>query len=162
MYRKAKDAEGLLIAQQKEAEGRLVAAQKEAEGRLAQQAKEAEGLSKMADAYAKMSNAFGGPEGLLKYMMIKEGVYTDLARANASAVQGMQPKMTIWNTGNGGEGTGDGKNDPAAAIRNTYQTLPPLMTTIHEQTGLTLPAWQFGKLGAAIGEVQNGSVSSDD
>lgn len=24
--------------------------------------------------------------------------------------------------------------------------LPPLMTTINEQTGITLPEWQFGRL----------------
>jgi flotillin len=27
-----------------------------------------------------------------------------------------------------------------------YQMLPPLMSTINEQTGMTLPEWQFGKL----------------
>jgi len=75
--------------------------------------------------------------------------------------------MTIWNTGNG-EGNGEGGRglDASAAIRNTYQMLPPLMSTIHEQTGLTLPEWQFGKLATNISEreisghkLRNGSES---
>ncbi|KAJ6785175.1 hypothetical protein PWT90_01586 [Aphanocladium album] len=39
--------------------------------------------------------------------------------------------------------------NPAEAMRNVYQMLPPLMSTINEQTGITLPEWQFGKLNAA-------------
>lgn len=30
--------------------------------------------------------------------------------------------------------------------------LPPLMSTINEQTGITLPEWQFGKLANQISE----------
>lgn len=33
-----------------------------------------------------------------------------------------------------------------------YQMLPPLMSTINEQTGITLPEWQFGKLGSQLSE----------
>lgn len=70
--------------------------------------------------------------------------------------------MTIWNTGNGGDGNGEGgRMDAGAAIRNTYQMLPPLMSTIHEQTGLTLPEWQFGKLANTISEKEMRSISSD-
>jgi flotillin len=35
-----------------------------------------------------------------------------------------------------------------------YQMLPPLMSTIHEQTGVTMPEWQFGKLATQIGEAE--------
>ena len=83
--------------------------------------------------------------------MVEKGVYGELARANATAVQGMQPKMTIWNTGSNAS-SGEGGCDPAAAIRNTYQMLPPLMSTINEQTGITLPEWQFGKLATQISD----------
>lgn len=86
--------------------------------------------------------------------MIEKGVYTDLAKANAEAVRGLNPKMTIWNTGSqaggkGGEGSNQGGID---SIRNMYQMLPPLMSTINEQTGITLPEWQFGKLGEKIND----------
>jgi len=30
--------------------------------------------------------------------------------------------------------------------------LPPLMSTINEQTGIVLPEWQFGKLAGQISE----------
>lgn len=35
-----------------------------------------------------------------------------------------------------------------------YQMLPPLMTTINEQTGITLPEWQFGKMNGQMAEVE--------
>jgi flotillin len=144
-------AEAAYHAATKEAEALLIRQSKEAEALLIRQAKEAEGLSKMADAYAKMATAFGGPEGLIRYVMVEKGIYGQLAKANADAVRGMQPKVTVWNTGTNAGGSADGSasgnaGDPAAAIRNTYQMLPPLMSTIHEQTGITLPEWQFGKL----------------
>ncbi len=43
------------------------AAVKNAEANLQKKLKEAEGLTAMADAYARMSQAFGGPAGLLQY-----------------------------------------------------------------------------------------------
>lgn len=138
--------------------GKYAALQK-AEAELAIKVKEAEGISAMADAYAKMAKAFGGPGGLLQYMMIKEGTYVKLAHANAQAVAGMQPKISVWNTG-AAEGGGQG-NSSIDTMRNVYQMLPPLMTTINEQTGITLPEWQFGRMAGSeapaadrMGEVQ--------
>lgn len=32
--------------------------------------------------------------------------------------------------------------------------LPPLMSTINEQTGITLPEWQFGRLNGQMAEVE--------
>lgn len=110
----------------------------------------------MAKAYADLSVAFGGPQGLIQYMMIEKGVYTELAKANADAVRGMNPKMTIWNTGAqaGSEGASASQGGAGGmdSIRNMYQMLPPLMSTINEQTGIVLPEWQFGKLGSQISE----------
>ncbi|KAK5992011.1 Flotillin-like protein 2 [Cladobotryum mycophilum] len=118
-----------------------------ADAELVSKLKEAEGVTAMAHAYGKLSHAFGGPGGLLQYMMIEKGTYVDLAKANGEAVRGMEPKITVWNTGsNGGE---SGHSDPTETMRNVYQMLPPLMTTINEQTGITLPEWQFGRLNAA-------------
>jgi flotillin len=113
-------------------------------------------MSAMAGAYADLSRAFGGPGGLIQYLMIEKGVYTSLAKANADAVRGLNPKMTIWNTGaqagsegSTAEGAGMGGVD---SIRNMYQMLPPLMSTINEQTGIVLPEWQFGKLAGQMSE----------
>ncbi|TVY85971.1 Flotillin-like protein, partial [Lachnellula willkommii] len=142
------------------AEASFLAAAKEAEAQLVRQQKEAAGMSAMAGAYADLSRAFGGPAGLVQYLMIEKGVYTDLAKANADAVRGLNPKMTIWNTGaqaggegssSEGQGTGTGMGG-VESIRNMYQMLPPLMSTINEQTGITLPEWQFGKLADQMSE----------
>ncbi|KAI0843542.1 hypothetical protein F5Y06DRAFT_6175 [Hypoxylon sp. FL0890] len=123
---------------------------KNAEANLQKKLREAEGMVAMANAYAKMSEAFGGPAGLLQYMMIEKGTYVELAKANATAVHGMQPKISVWNTGaeagSSGAGGQGSSPDTAATLRNVYQLLPPLMSTIHDQTGITLPEWQFGKL----------------
>lgn len=126
-----------------------------ADANLQKQLKEADGITAMADAYAKLGQAFGGPNNLLRYMMIEKGTYIELAKANASAIKGLQPKISVWTTGGEGGGASavgpDGKvvgpaQDSAATMRNVYQLLPPLMSTIHDQTGITLPEWQFGKL----------------
>jgi flotillin len=135
-----------------DAEAWAHAAVRNAEANLQKKLKEAEGMSAMADAYAKMSQAFGGPAGLLQYMMIEKGTYVELAKANATAIHGLQPKISIWNTGAEAGGNGGGA-DSTAAMRNVYQMLPPLMTTINEQTGITLPEWQFGRL---AGELSSG------
>ncbi|KAI9902206.1 hypothetical protein N3K66_004023 [Trichothecium roseum] len=127
---------------------------KSAEADAIRRIKEAEGLSAMADAYGKMSHAFGGPEGLLKFIMLEKGTYGELARANAEAVKGMAPKISLWNT-TGSGGAGNGQQDPADAMRSVYQMLPPLMTTIHDQTGVTLPEWQFGHLAKGTEAVNN-------
>lgn len=115
-------------------------------------------MTAMAGAYSEMAKALGGPSGLIQYLMIEKGVYTDLAKANADAVRGLNPKMTIWNTGAQaggsspgavGDGNGQGGLD---SIRNMYQMLPPLMSTIHDQTGMTLPEWRFGRLATDLNE----------
>jgi flotillin len=141
-----------------EAEANSDAAVKRAEAKLITTLKEAEGMSAMADAYTKMAHAFGGPAGLLTYMMIEKGTYIELANANAAAVNGMQPKISVWNTGTS-ESSG-GNNSSVDTMRNVYQMLPPLMTTINEQTGITFPEWQFGRMAATVDEInrieQNG------
>ncbi len=42
--------------------------------------------------------------------MIEKGTYVELSKANAAAVHGMQPKISIWNTGAeaGSSGAGAG------------------------------------------------------
>ncbi|KAG5982312.1 hypothetical protein E4U55_002060 [Claviceps digitariae] len=141
-----------------DAEADNYASQKHAEAHAISQIKEAEGIAAMADAYSKLATAFGGPAGLIQYMMIEKGTYIELAKANAEAIRGLQPKISVWNTG-GGSSNGTGEmsgGDAAAAMRNVYQMLPPLMTTIQEQTGITLPEWQFGKMNAAMQSMNQG------
>lgn len=140
-----------------DAEANREAAEKDAEAILIRKQKEAEGIEAMASAYSKLSQAFGGPGGLLQYMMIEKGTYVELAKANAQAINGLNPKISVWNTG---DASSSGAQDGTATMRNVYQMLPPLMTTINEQTGIKLPEWQFGTLANQMNEVNKAGVSN--
>ena len=69
-------------------------------------------------------------------MMLQNNIPVQLAQANAEAVRGLQPKINVWNTG-----SQDGGADSFAPIRNIMQSLPPLFSTIQDQTGMMPPAW---------------------
>lgn len=119
-------------------------------------------MTEMAKAYGQMSTVLGGPHGLLQYMMLKDNTYEKLAKANASAINGLQPKITCWNTGDGAGSANDGMG----AIRNIMTSLPPLLSTINEQTGMAPPSWlaQMGQtpqsqsLGKGKGGMLNGAA----
>lgn len=145
-YAAAKAADADYVSKVRAAEAELVTAQKKAEAMLITRKKEAEGLVEMAKGYAALANVMGGPEGLMQFLMIERGIYGELANANAKAIQGLQPKITVWNTGSsGGEG---GMADPLAPIRNIFQSLPPLFSTINDQTGISPPTWMAQMPGA--------------
>ena len=80
--------------------------------------------------------------------MIEKGIYSDLARANADAVRGMQPKVTVWNTDSNAGASADGS---MAVIRNMYQ-----MSTINEQMGIMLPEWPFSKMSGNLSDKEKG------
>lgn len=149
------DAEAYKTTQ--DADARNYAVIKEAEAGLQAELNHAKGLEAMANAYIKLGQAFGGPEGLLQWIKIKEGTYIDLAKAQAAGLQGLNPKISWWGGANqggssSGEGGSGGNVSQVDAVRNLYTMLPPLMTTIHEQTGITMPEWQYGRLQNADGD----------
>lgn len=112
---------------------------KEAEADFYRRKREAEGMIEMVKAYGALVEVLGGPEAFLQYKMIETGTYEKLAKANAGAIKDMQPKITSWTTGAAGsvEAGGDG----LASVRNIMQALPPLFSTIHDQTGISPPGW---------------------
>ncbi len=99
--------------------------------------KEAEGVQKTYEAQAsglhKLIKAFDNPKMALQYLMLEKGLYTQLAAENAKAIQGLQPKFNIWTTGGA---KGDGSFDPSKPVRDIFSTLPPLLKTVQQQTGL--------------------------
>ena len=129
----AKEAEAKLYAERQAAQAMTL----QAEASYFAKKKEAEAMTEMAKAYGHMSEVLGGPQGLLQYMMLQNGTYEKLANANAAAINGLQPKITVWNTGDGASSSNDG----TGAIRNIMQSLPPLLSTINEQTGISPPSW---------------------
>ncbi|KAH0542045.1 hypothetical protein FGG08_003510 [Glutinoglossum americanum] len=137
-YSQVKGADGSAYKAQKEADAAYYRKTKEAEAAFFSKKKEAEGIAEMANAYGQLAGVLGGPEGLMRYLMIQDGTYEKLAKANAQAINGLQPKISVWNTGAQGEGSAA---DASAPIRNLFQSLPPLLSTINEQTGIQPPTW---------------------
>ncbi len=119
-------ANASLYKQQKEAEAQLYTKQKDAAGTLVKYQAEAEGLKYLLDAFG------GDNAALIQYLMIQNGLYVQLAQQNAVAVQGMQPKISVWNT--------DG-NTNGNPVTDLFKSLPPMLSTIEEQTGIRPPQW---------------------
>lgn len=135
---KEREAEANFIVSKRQAEAEYFAQERAAQAHLITQQREAEGLSAMAKAYGDMANVLGGPQGLMQYLMLTNGTYEKLAQANGNAIKGLQPKINVWNTGSQGS---EGMADPSAPVRNLFQSLPPLLSTIHDQTGMAPPTW---------------------
>lgn len=55
----------------------------------------------MAKVYGDLNNILGGPQCLVQYMMLPETAYEKLAEPSATAVQGLQPKINVWETAPG-------------------------------------------------------------
>ncbi|EXJ77903.1 flotillin [Capronia epimyces CBS 606.96] len=166
-YAEKQDAEAQLFKQQRQIQAAVERQIKEADAMFHAKMREAEATQAQAQAYKALAEAFGGPQGLLTFMMLKENTYEKLALANAKAVQGLQPKITVWNTDSAGAGSGSDAG--IAPIKNILQSLPPLLTTIQEQTGIAPPSWllQMPKddsraANANANANTNGSLAADE
>lgn len=82
----------------------------------------------------------------MQYLMLTTGTYSTFANANAAAINGLQPKITVWNTNDRGTGSSNSNHNGLGAIRNIMQSLPPMLSTINEQTGMQPPGW-LAKMG---------------
>ncbi|KAJ0031852.1 hypothetical protein Pint_12455 [Pistacia integerrima] len=153
LYKKQKAAEAALFEKEKEAEAKKAMAEAEfyarqqaADGELYAKQKEAEGLMAVAQAQGHylrtLLGAVGGNYAAVRdYLMITGGMFQDIARLNAQAVQGMQPKISVWNNGSdGSEGAAAG-GSAMKEVAGVYRMLPPLFKTVHEQTGMLPPSW---------------------
>ncbi|KAG6404032.1 hypothetical protein SASPL_136268 [Salvia splendens] len=148
LYAKQKAAEAYLYEKQKESEAIKAAAEAElyqrkqkVEGDLYAKLKEAEGLTALAEAQGtyirSILGAFGGNYSAMRdYLMINGGVFQDLAKSNAEAVRGLQPKLSIWTNGDN-----SGGSDAMKEVGGIYKMLPPLFKTVQEQTGMLPPSW---------------------
>ncbi|MCJ1352370.1 MAG: hypothetical protein MMC33_002354 [Icmadophila ericetorum] len=155
LYKQKAAADGAMYKARLEAEAAYYRATKEAEAVFFAKQKEAQGLTELAKAYGNLANVLGGSQGLMQYMMLQNDTYEKLALANAKAINGLQPKITVWNTGSGEASAGGvGGN---AAVRNIFQNLPPLFETIQDQTGIRPPTWL-----AQMPQVQTGGMTSTD
>ncbi|PPD78260.1 hypothetical protein GOBAR_DD24815 [Gossypium barbadense] len=152
LYQKQKQAEAILYEKEKEAAGQKAIAdaafygrQRVADVELYAKQKEAEGLMAMAQAQGvylrTLLEALGGNYAALRdYLMINGGMFQEIAKINAEAVRGLQPKISIWTNGGGEAIDGNGSN-AMKEVAGVYRMLPPLFKTVHEQTGMLPPPW---------------------
>lgn len=154
LYKKQKAAEAYLYEKEKEAQAQKAAAEaafygrkQKVDGDLYAKKKEAEGLLALAEAQGTyirtLLDAMGGNYAALRdYLMISGGMYQEVAKINAEALRGLQPKISIW-TGATQESAADGTTTSSAMkeVAGVYKMLPPLFKTVHEQTGMLPPPW---------------------
>lgn len=159
LYKKQKAAEAILYEREKEAsakkaiaEAEFYARQQAADGEFYAKKKEAEGLIALGQAQGvylrTLLDSLGGNYGALRdYLMINGGMFQELAKINADALRGLQPKISIWTNGNGGSGDDNGgaaignSNLAMKEVAGVYRMLPPLFKTVQEQTGMLPPPW---------------------
>ncbi|KAB2612703.1 flotillin-like protein 4 [Pyrus ussuriensis x Pyrus communis] len=149
LYNKQKASEAILFQREKEAlalaEAEFYARQQVADGEFYAKKKEAEGLMVLGQAQGAylrhLLDAVGGNYAAMRdFMMINSGMFQEIAKINAEAMRGLQPKISIWTNG-GGEGGDGGANGAMKEVAGVYKMLPPLFKTVHEQTGMSPPAW---------------------
>ncbi|KAK9927654.1 hypothetical protein M0R45_024828 [Rubus argutus] len=154
LYQKQKAADASLYQKEKEAQAQRAAAeallfsrQRAADGELYAKKKEAEGLVALGQAQGvylrTLLGSLGNNYGALRdYLMIKDRMYQEIARINAEAVHGLQPKISIWtNGGEAAEGGAGAGNAAMKEVAGVYKMLSPLFKTVHKQTGMLPPKW---------------------
>jgi len=124
LYTKQKDAEAIKVR----AEADYIAKQKDAEGLNALYEAQSQGINKLVTSFN------GDTKSLITYMMLEKDQFNKLAESSAKAIQGLNPKITIWQTGSGNE-------NPYQNIASLGQSLVPMLETIKNQTGYELPEW---------------------
>lgn len=136
LYTKLKEAEGLYNSVKLQAEANLIAKENEAKGLTAIYNAQSGGVNKLVTSFN------GDTKALITYMMLDKDQFTKLADSSAKAIQGLQPRITVWNTGNG---TDTGTNNTYESIAKLGKSIVPMLDTIKDQTGYTLPDWMVNQ-----------------
>ncbi|KAJ8452838.1 hypothetical protein Cgig2_014601 [Carnegiea gigantea] len=152
LYNKKMEADAALYNNKNEAEAKKALAdatfysrKQAADAELYAKQKEAEGIAVMAQAQGMYLSTLlkalnGNYSALRDYMMINDRVFQEMARINAEAIKGLQPKLSIWS---GMNGANDNNNGGGALkdVAEVYSMIPPIVKTVNEQTGMLPPAW---------------------
>lgn len=118
-----------------EADAALYFQQKCADASLVSTRTKAEGMLLMAEAEANYVHAVlgafnGNPEAFLDFMMLDRRVYQDLGQINAEAIKGMEPTVSFWTMGSGGQVGGWGGHE--ISDPDMFMTLPLLSEETQE------------------------------
>lgn len=124
-------------AMERIADAKFYEKKREAEAFLIQKNNDAEGVRALYEAQAQgLEHAFqacgNNPQLTQFYLAINAGLYQDIARSNADAVNKLRPKIHIWNTGANSESN----NDALRPILNIVQGMAPMHKGIQEQTDI--------------------------
>ncbi len=129
----AADAEAIKMRASAEAESmkmkavaHFVEKDNEAKGILELRHAEAEGLSKL------IASA-GSVDGLTKYLMVRDDILTEIAKAQSDGVKGMQPRITVWNTTSD---KNEGSNSLSNTVADLVKTSVPFFENLKNTTGL--------------------------
>lgn len=114
-----------------EAEARAFSGLKAAEVERAFLEARADGLK------ALVASCGNDPKVALSYLALEKGEFRALANSAASGIRDMKPKITIW--------APDG-NSAMSPFASLARGLPPLLDTIQDQTGFTLPKWAVDRV----------------
>jgi flotillin len=123
-----------------EAEGRAESMRKIADAELYEEVKRAEGVQALLLAHSSglgsIINACGGDSSTARfYLALKDDLFVKLAQEQARAVTGMQPKISVWNTGSGET------SNTSAPILKLVQSFAPMLDGIHQHTDFRAPDW---------------------
>jgi flotillin len=86
-----------------------------------------------------MAVAAPGPDALRFALAPNDGLFDRMADTTAKAVQGLAPKINVWQTGPAGsDGAGNGGPGGAAGdvLRSLFLSLPPMLDAVVQQTDL--------------------------
>ncbi|QQE13700.1 flotillin family protein [Planctomycetota bacterium] len=129
-----------------EAERQRRIAKGEADAILAKYTAEAEGMQKVleakAEGYNKLIEVCGDRKDLAPSLLIIEKL-PELVAEQVKAIQNLKiDKITVWDSGNGGNGSGDGESVPTGSTGNFLRGLMGALPPMHElaqQAGIDLP-----------------------
>ncbi|EXC24816.1 hypothetical protein L484_018532 [Morus notabilis] len=154
LYKQQRAADANFYGKQKASEAQKVSAeassfarQQVSDSDLYAKRKEAEGIIERANAERlylnKLMKQLGGNYlAVREYMMMKNNTFQEIAKNNAQAINGLKPKISLWSQGNelddDHELNGGGQMKGIAGV---YNMVPPLLKTVHEQTGMHPPTW---------------------
>jgi flotillin len=101
---------------------------------LFQSKKKAEGIQAIfeaqSDGIESLGEAFqNNGKIILQYLMLDKGLYKDLSKINSDAIKKLDPKITVWNTGNS-------KANAMQPIHDIFDAIPPLLSNIQRQTSI--------------------------
>lgn len=111
---------------------------KEADGIRAVLEASAQGLEKIYEVSQTNPELANFYLALEKGIFNSDGLFSVMADKQAKAINGLNPKINIWTTGNQ-------ENTLPGVITDLVKTLPPIIDVVEQQTGITLPNFMVNK-----------------